>query len=156
VQCFGRLLYYPVSPFGSAQACRNYTWTMGVVHRPLRLHHVSLTYVVDDALLAASNKGRCTFIVKTLVLLLTALGFYLSWEKCQCVPVQHGEFLGLIVDSSACKIFVPADKKVYICETVDGMLSARHCTNRQLASVAPLLLSIAPPVSMAPLYLRKL
>ena len=127
-----------------------------MVYRPLRLHHVLLTYVIDDALLAASSKGHCTFVVKTLVLLLTAQGFYLSWDKCQFVPVQHGKFLGLIVDSRACKMFVPADKKLYIHETVDGMLSARHYTNRQLASVAGMLMSIAPAVSMAPLYLRKL
>lgn len=127
-----------------------------MVYRPLRLHHVLLTYVIDDALLAASSKGRCTFVVKTLVLLLTALGFYLSWDKFQFVPVQPGKFLGLIVDSRACKMFVPADKKFYIHETVDGMLSARHYTNRQLVSVAGMLMSIAPAVSMAPLYLRKL
>ena len=42
-------------------------------------------------------------------------------------------------------MFVPADKKLYIHETVDGMLSARHFSNsnsnRQLASVAGMLMS---------------
>lgn len=48
---------------------------MGAVCRPLRLHHVMLTYVNDDALLAASNKGCCTLIVKTLVLFVDCFGF---------------------------------------------------------------------------------
>ena len=33
----GRLLAYPVTPFGWALACRNYTWTMGELHKPFRL-----------------------------------------------------------------------------------------------------------------------
>ena len=46
----GRLYAYPVCPFGFAEACRDYTWTMGKVYRPLRLHSYLLSYVIDDAL----------------------------------------------------------------------------------------------------------
>ena len=45
------------------------------------------------------------------MLLFTALGFYLSWDKCLFVFVQRGKYLELIVDSSACQMFVPANQK---------------------------------------------
>ena len=32
-------------------------------------HGVLLTYVIDDALIAARTKGQCTFVVKTLIFL---------------------------------------------------------------------------------------
>ena len=41
-----------VVPFGFARACRGYTWTMAEVYKPLRLHGMLLTFVIDDALLA--------------------------------------------------------------------------------------------------------
>lgn len=94
--------------------------------------------------------------VKTLVLLLTALGFFLSWDKCQFAPVQRGKFLGLEVDSKNCRMFVPADKKLYIKEVTGDSLSAGQYTNRQLASVAGLLMSVSAAVNMAPLYIRRL
>ena len=58
----GVVYAYQVYPFGSARACRDYTWTMGEVY--MRLHGQVLTYVIDDALLAAHSRGR---IVKTQV-----------------------------------------------------------------------------------------
>lgn len=100
VEWGGKLYAYHVLPFGLARACRDYTWTMAEVYKPLRLQGVLLTYVSDDALIAARTKDQCTFVVKTLVLLLSALGLYLSWDKCQFMPVQQGKFLGLIVSSS--------------------------------------------------------
>ena len=115
-----------------------------------------MTFVIDDALLAAKSRGQAVFIVKTFVMLLTALKFYLSWDKCQLAPVQRGKFLGLIVDSSKCKMFVPADKKAYIKETIAAMLELGSYTNRQLASVAGMLMSISAAVSMAPLYTGRL
>ena len=77
-------------------------------------------------------------------MLLTALSFYLSWDKCQLVPVQRGKFLGLIIDSHECRIFVPEEKNAYIKETISAMLQLGTYTNRQLASIAGMLMAISP------------
>ena len=53
-------------------------------------------------------------------------------------------------------MFVPADKKAYIEKTIAAMLEMRSYTNRQLDSVAGMLMSISAAVSMAPLYTRRL
>ena len=55
---------------------------MAEVYRPLRLPSYLLSYVINDALSAAKTQDRAVFIIKTLVLLLTALGFLLSCDKC--------------------------------------------------------------------------
>ena len=83
---------------GFAETCRDYAWNMGEVYRPLRLHNYLLSYVIDDA----GTRGRAVLIIKTLVLLLTALSFYLSWDKCQFTCVQRGKFLSLTVESAGC------------------------------------------------------
>ena len=101
---------------------------MAKVYKPLRLHGMLLTFVIDDALLAPRPRGQCVFTVKTLV-------FFLSWDKCQFVPVQHGKFLGLQVASKNCRMFVPADKKLYskghwrlvVCWTVHQPTAGQCC-----------------------------
>ena len=95
-------------------------------------------------------------MAKTLVLLLTSLGFFLSWDKCQLVPTQQGRFLGLLVDSASCQLLVPSDKVDYIKELIHAALQSSAVTRRQLASIAGVLMSIAPAVYMAPLYTRLL
>ena len=61
VEWCGVVYTYSVVPFGFARACRDYTWTMAEVYKPLRLHGMLLTFVIDDALLAARTRGQCVF-----------------------------------------------------------------------------------------------
>ena len=96
----GQAICISCLPLGFAETCRDYAWTTGEVYRPLRLHSYLLSYVIDDA--AAGTQGRAVLIIKTLVLLLTVLGFYLSWDKCQFTCVQRGKFLSLTVESAGC------------------------------------------------------
>ena len=53
-------------------------------------------------------------------------------------------------------MFVPADKKVHIQDTITAMLEAGTYINRQLASVAGMPMSNSTAVNMAPLYARSL
>ena len=129
---------------------------MAEVYRPLGLHNYLLSYVINGALSAAKTQDRAVFIIKTLVLLLTALGFFLSWDKCQFTPVQHSKFLGLIVDSRDCRLFVPADKMVYIRHMIAKLLGVHAYAYRRLASVAGMLMSVSAAEYTAPLYIRKL
>jgi ubiquinone biosynthesis protein UbiJ len=51
---------------------------------------------------------------------------------------------------------VPADKVQYILSAINEVLLADKATNRQLASIAGMLMSISAAVHMAPLYTRTL
>lgn len=156
VEIDGKLYAYTHMPFGLSIACRVYTIVMGEVYRPLRMHHQNLTYLIDDALFAFHNKQQALFRTMTLLLLLTALGFHLSLEKCQLLPVQSGKFLGLVVDTVACQLVVPADKVERIKNSIHTVQQQQQATSRQLAAVAGMLMSAAPALHMAPLYLRSL
>ena len=90
------------------------------------------------------------------MLLLTSLGFHLSWQKCQLLPVQTGRFLGLIVDTAQCKLVVPQDKVDRIKSSIERLLQRQQATSRELACVAVMLMSASPALYMAPLYLRSL
>lgn len=156
IEIDGQLYAYTHMPFGLATACRIYTIVMGEVYRPLRLHHQNLTYLIDDALFAFDSRHQGLFRTMTLLMLLTALGFHLSWEKCQLLPVQSGKFLGLVVDTVACQLLVPADKLERITSSIHTVQQQQQATSRQLAGIAGMLMSAAPALHMAPLYLRSL
>ena len=156
IEIDGQLYAYTHMPFGLSIACRVYTVVMGEVYRPLRLHHQNLTYLIDDALFAFHSWQQGLFRTMTLLMLLTALGLHLSWEKCQLVPVQQGKFLGLVVDTVACRLLVPADKIGRKKHSMQVVQQQHQATSRQLAGIAGMLMSAAPALHMAPLYLRAL
>ena len=62
--------------------------------------------------------------------------------------MQHGKFLCLIVNSRECRLFVPADKKAYIRHTIAELLAVLKHTNRRLASVAGVLMSVSTAIYM--------
>ena len=72
------------------------------------------------------------------------------------MPVQSGKFLGLIVDTTECKLVVPQDKVDRIKSSIKKLLQKQQATSRELACVAGMLMSASPALYMAPLYLRNL
>ena len=56
----------------------------------------------------------------------------------------------------ACQLSVPADKVQRIKNSIGTVLQQQQATNRQLAGIAGMLMSAAPALHMAPLYLRSL
>ena len=156
IEIDGKLYAYTHMPFGLAIACRIYTTVMGEVYRPFRLNSQNMTYLIDEAIFAFRTRQQGSFRTMTLLLLLTALGFHLSWEKCELLPVQRGKFLGLVVDTVACQLVVPADKVQRIKDTIHLIQQQKQATSRQLAGIAGMLMSAAPALHMAPLYLRSL
>ncbi len=155
----GKTLFYPCLCLGLASACEGYTCLMGEVLRPLRggqLASERLTTMIDDTQSTFSSKAQGKFRMHTMVLLYAALGFFLSIEKCSLVPVQQNKFLGLIVDSQQLRFVVPADKIARYKRAAAAFLQRQHCSSRQIAQMAGLILSFAPAVALAPLFTREL
>ena len=154
VQIQDKLYAFTHLPFGLAPACKIYTVVMGEVYKPLRSRGQDLTYLIDDGLFAIASRTREQALYRsgTLLLLLTALGFHLSWAKCELVLVQSGKFLGLIVDSALCKLMVPLDKVERIKACIRKLLANEQANGRELASVAGMLMymSASRALYMAP------
>lgn len=65
-------------PFGDACAPEDFSMLMSTFHRPFRQAGHVLSVCLDDALFAAATEQHYCFIIKTVVLLLTPLGFCIS------------------------------------------------------------------------------
>ena len=154
---FGRqTFYFEHLPFGLASACKAYTDLMQEVYRPLRERGLRMTALIDDAMYAFSGKAAAKAEGLIVLKILSALGFFLSWPKCQLPPQQSGKFLGLIVNAATSSFGVPADKLQYLQQLIAVCLEAQSVTPRQMAKVAGVLISVKPAVHMAPLYTRLL
>jgi hypothetical protein len=88
--------------------------------------------------------------------IMSALRFFLCTAKCQFVPARQGKFLGLTVNVAKTRFGIPQDKLEYILGFIQRALDAPRVTQRQLAQIAGLLVSIKPAVYMAALYTRTL
>lgn len=79
-------------PFGLAVVCRIYTTVQGEVYMPFRPKSQNITFLIDDVLFAFGRRKQELHRTMTLLLMLTALGFHLSWDKCELLPVRCGKF----------------------------------------------------------------
>ena len=156
IQFEGQVFYFEHLPFGLASACKAYTDLMQEVYRPLRVRGLRMTALIDDAMYAFSGKATAKAEGLIVLKILSALGFFLSWNKCQLLPQQSGKFLGLTVNAADCSFKIPADKLEYIKQLIHECLTAKSVTPRQMAKVAGVLISVKPAVHMAPLYTRLL
>jgi hypothetical protein len=150
-----QVYYFSHLPFGLSCACRVYTIIMGEVYRPLRQSGLRMTYLIDDALYAFADQEEAMVRVYIIMMLLTALGFCLSFLKCILLPAAVGTFLGLLVLVREQSFKIPADKLQHIRECISHTIESQP-SKRDLARIAGLLLSVAPAVYMAPLYTRRL
>ena len=97
-------------PYDSAPACRIFTEVTSVFFQPLRDLGVHLTQYLDDRL--ACHESRAVAKAENLLIrnLLAALGWYVSLDTCDLLPVQLLRFLGLTIDFVRGVFSVPANK----------------------------------------------
>ena len=156
VEFRGVVLRFNVLPFGVAQACWVYTIIMRQVYGPLRAKGWRLTHYLDDLLLAQQPLERALYDARTVALLFTALGLFMSLPKCQVWPQPGACFLGLQVDTCGLQFSIPDEKLQYILGVLCSVLAAPGASRRQYARVSGLLAAVAPALPMNRLYLRGL
>lgn len=94
----GQVYYFAHLPFGLSSACKAYTVIMGEVYRPLRGKGQRMSFLIDDAFFAFPSSRAAKRMGAIILKILTALGFFLSLNKCQLLAKTTGKFLGLIVN----------------------------------------------------------
>ena len=152
----GQVYYFAHLPFGLSSACKAYTVLMGEVYRPLRVRGQRMSYLIDDAFFVWHGKQEAKRQGIIVLMVFTALGFFLSIKKCQLLALPTGKFLGLLINAPKSMFEVPNEKKEYILKLVQEGLQASRLTARHLAKIAGFLLSVKEAVHMAPLYTRLL
>ena len=156
IQHKGQAYYFEHLPFGLSSACRAYTILMGEVYRPLRARGQRMSYLIDDAFFVWLGKTLAKREAAIVLMVMSALGLFLSIPKCQLLPDTTGKFLGLLVDAKHSSFKIPAERKEYILQIIEECLQKPNVSGRQLAKVAGVLLSVKEAIHMAPLYTRLL
>jgi hypothetical protein len=159
MQFQGNTSCYTHMCFGLASACEVYTTLMGEILRPLRngqLASERLTTMIDDTQIAFTTLTQGKYRMHTMVLLYSDLGFFLSLDKCSLLPQHRNKFLGLIVDAQRLRFIVPEDKVSKFKAAAATFLQQQTIAARQAAQLAGLVLSFAPAVALAPLFIREL
>ena len=156
IQYKGHVYYFAHLPFGLSSACKAYTVLMGEVYRPLRMKGQRMSFLIDDAFFAWLSKPEAKRQGMIVLMVLSALGFFLSIPKCQLLALPTGQFLGLIINAPQSKFEIPTEKKEYILQLIEEGLQKNGLTSRHLAKIAGVLLSVKEAVHMAPLYTRLL
>ncbi|GIM01394.1 hypothetical protein Vretimale_6217 [Volvox reticuliferus] len=85
----GTPFYFPACAFGLAPACGWYLDMKLEVYRPMRERGARLTFLLDDHAAAATGPGRVKYLCRTVIMILSALGFTLSFKKSCMIPTRR-------------------------------------------------------------------
>ena len=119
-------------------------------------HSSTCSLTLDDTQIAFMTRAQGKYRMRTMVLLHSALGFFLSLDKCSLLPRHRNKFLGLIVNAQQLRLIVPQDKVSKFQAAAATFLQQQTTSARQAAQLAGLVLSFAPAVALAPLFIREL
>lgn len=143
-------------PFGVSTACEKYTELMKPVYLPWRNLGQLMTAMIDDAQFAMCDLGVAQQLMIAYVTIESHLGFFYSNEKCCFFPSFQNKFLGIIVDTSACALFVPQNKLDAFVKEATLALQEPDISSRVAAQLAGQIVSFYPAIQYAPLFVREL
>jgi hypothetical protein len=159
--CFswqGKVCCWTCLPFGLQSACRTYSITLGELHRLEReVGGGLLSFVIDDKLGAARTVPEACFRSLTGVMMMAAAGICFGADKCSLWPMKLLKWLGMLLHTSPSVFYsIPEDKLAFLHSQVAGLIQQGSCTAQQLASLAGLLVSVAPATPLQRLLERAL
>lgn len=146
--------HYRVVSFGFAQACYFFTLILQEPLLVLREHSVPVSGYIDDGFSADESKAKCIWVLVRILRLFTHLGAHFSLPKCQLEPLQVAAWLGFVVDSISETFSISEKKLAKIVGALQSVLQADVITARDLAEMAGKLVSVAPAVLSALLFVR--
>ena len=97
-------------PFGLATAPKTFTRTTRPILLKCRKLGIILFIYIDDGLILAPTKEQAQQHGEIVIALMERLGFKISYEKSQLIPVQKFQHLGLIWDTQNMTTSLPQDK----------------------------------------------
>lgn len=97
-------------PFGLASAPRVFTKVLAPIMALLRARGIVIIPYLDDLLVKASSRADCLLSLRISLDTLSRFGWVANRQKSFLVPSLRLEFLGMILDTEAAKVFLPQDK----------------------------------------------
>lgn len=149
-------LQYRALPFGISLAPRVFTKVIAEMASHIREGvGVFVPYLDDFLLIGKSFQSVQTQVNRTLEIL-QKLGWILNPEKSSLVPSQRRKFLGIILDSSLQKCFLPQEKVLNIQRTVREIRARTFVSIREGMSLLGLMTAAIPAVPWAQFHSRPL
>ena len=111
---------------------------------------------LDDILVQAPSAELCSLHMEILVIVISSLGYAVSFDKSELVPAQVREYLGLLWHSDTMTVSLPEAKRLKIVATTLDMLRAGSVSVRALRSLLGYLEAARHAVPLAPLHFRNL
>jgi uncharacterized protein YqgQ len=153
----GNLYEFTCLPNGLRPAPRLFTKLVKVPLAVLRKQYgINITAYLDDTLLIFDSPEEAIHYGEIASELFQELGFMISFKKSVIVPTQRIEFLGVIIDSRAMNITLPAEKSRQIKEEVKTLIESDRCTIRFMAHVLGKLQATASANSFAALHTKEI
>lgn len=105
-------------PFGLATAPRVFTKVLAPLIALLRARGIALIPYLDDLLVKAPSRADCLTSLTISLDTLRRFGWLINRGKSSLVPSMRLEFLGMVLDTRAARIFLPPDK---VCSLRSGV-----------------------------------
>ena len=152
----GILFEFQCLVMGLSEAPRKFTKLTKPLWASLRqLGYQSVSYI-DDALLLGDSEKGCLRNVCATVKFADSLGFTVHPLKSVLIPCQKLTFLGFEIDSVNMSVKLTLAKVEKIKLSCENLISAEHCSIRQLAKTIGQLVASEPGFPHAPLFYRDL
>ena len=111
---------------------------------------------LDDVLVQAPSAELCSLHMEILVIVISSLGYAVSFDKSELVPAQVREYLGLLWHSDNMTVSLPEAKRLKIVATASDMLRAGSVSVRNLRSFLGYLEAARHAIPLASLHFRNL
>lgn len=143
-------------PFGLATAPRVFTKVLAPLMALLRARGIAVIPYLDDLLVKAPSKADCLSSLSISLDTLSRFGWVINRQKSSLVPSPRLEFLGMILDTQAARIFLPQDKIRSLQSGVSLLCSSSHQSIRFSMRVLGRMVSCFEAIPYAQFHTRLL
>jgi hypothetical protein len=126
---------YKVLPFGLSSAPRIFTKIMRVVMQQIHKLGIVASDYLDDLLIISQSEAKAERNTRTVLKLLTSLGFEINRKKSSLIPSNQVEYLGFLIDSRKMRLFIPSKKITRLASVIRNFTKAKRVSLRKTARV---------------------
>lgn len=147
---------YQALPFGINIAPRVFTKLVAEMAAHIREDSSFFVPYLDDFLLIGDSASLVQAQLSRTLTILKTLGWQVNWEKSSLIPSQIKQFLGILIDSTKQKYFLPQQKVDTISQKILPLLSRPRVSLRVAMSLLGLFTAAIPAVPWAQIRSRPL
>ena len=138
----GKRYQFKALPFGLNIAPQTFTRVLKAALLPLRKKGIKMVAYLDDICIVAESEEKAQEHGMEVVTHLESLGFIINKKKTCLKPMQHREFLGLMVDTKEMTLSVPSKKLRKIKREASQILRAETWPLKKFAATVGLMSSV--------------